>query len=527
MQKQLTVNQLQFRLFLLIFIIFIATKIGYRVLIERPNVEQALGIIIEQDIADISLAAKNQLKALAISNYDHAISNSSYRFIQQSELGDVDYVDEHLIDNAFQNLNIEGAFFIDENFSVVYEKTLDLSISEVIDFEFLNFERYPINKKLLTTNNLVDQKTPNQGIVQTIKGPAFFSVMAIKRSDGSGEHHGYLLFLRLIKKTFLNQIAIDTRTEISMTNLVGGQSYDHLADWTNAKAFIQITPTNERLVNDFHGSAIALITIVHSSTVMQPWFGSRGIIYMSVFFILLIIIQRYFVKVFVQPMNKLFTELKKMTSEKNLESLSENTNIVELNTFTKNFNQLALIVKQQEKTLTEQAYLDPLTNIANRRSFELHLDNQLNLLTRHNISFCLIMADIDHFKRFNDSLGHQAGDRALIDVAQLLNKYFKRNHDICARYGGEEFIMIFSDVTRDFISDKATEIMHGLENIAIKHPDSPTDQYLTLSMGICLVEPDQVGNQLKGDEIIKLADQALYQAKENGRNQFFFENISS
>jgi len=523
MKKQLTVNQLQFRLFILIFFIFILTKISYRVFIERPNIEQALGIIIEQDIADITLAANNQLDNLTTSNYDYATSNTTYQFMQHPELFNEN---EYLIDDRFRNLDIEGAFFIDSDFSVVFEKTLDLSTGDKIAFDFLNFDRFPNNKKMLTKNNLVDQNQATKGIIQTIKGPAFFSVMPIKQSTTSYDHQGYLLFVRLIKTSFLNHMAVNTRTEINMTNLAENKSYDHLTDWRDTKAFIRITPTNERLVKDFHGKPIALLTIVHTSTVMEAWFGTRGIIYISTFFILLFIVQRYFINVFVKPVEKLAFQLKAMEADQNLDVLSESTNIAELNGFSKNFNQLALMVNKHEKVLSEQAFLDPLTNIANRRAFELHLDDQLNLLTRHNIPFCLIMADIDYFKRFNDSLGHQAGDKALIGVAQLLNHFFKRNHDICARYGGEEFIMIFSDVTTDFVHQQANEIRQGLEKLAIEHPDSPTSSVLTLSLGICLVEPSQTNTPFKGEDIIKLADKALYQAKDNGRNQFCVEKFS-
>ncbi|MCJ8318528.1 MAG: diguanylate cyclase [Colwellia sp.] len=522
MKKQLTVNQLQFRLFILIFFIFILTKISYRIFIERPNIEQALAIIIEQDIADISLAANNQLVNLATSNYDYALSNTSYRFMQKPELFDEN---EYLINDSFRNLDIEGAFFIDKAFSIVFEKTLDLSTGDKIPFEFLNFNRYPKNKILLINNILADKNQANKGIIQTIKGPAFFSVMPIKRLNSTKDHQGYLLFVRLIKKSFLNHLAVSTRTEINMTSLDKGQSYDHLADWRDNKAFFRITPTNERLVKDFHGQAIALLTIVHTSTTMEAWFGFRGIIYVSVFFLLLFIIHRYFINIFVKPVEKLASELKSMKTEQSLNVLNETTNIVELNGFSRDFNQLTLMAKKQKKLLSAQAFLDPLTNIANRRAFELHLNEQLNLLTRHNIRFCLIMADIDHFKRFNDSLGHQAGDKALIEVAQLLNHFFKRSHDICARYGGEEFIMIFSDVTANFVDEKANEILQALQKIAIEHPDSPTSSLLTLSLGLCLVEPSQGKKQFKGDDIIKLADKALYQAKDNGRNQFCIEKF--
>jgi len=512
MKKELSINHLQLRLFLLIFVIFIITKIGYRVFIERPNMEHALSIIIEQDIADISLAAQNQLSILAMLNYDYSTSNASYRFIQTPTPS---YTEEHLIDQTFKNLAIEGAFFIDENFQIVYEKTLNLITGQAIDFEFLNIKLQPNNKNMLSSDGQV------KGIVDTLSGPAFFSAMQIRRSDGSGENEGYLVFVRLIKDKFLKQVALDTRTQIIMTALDENTSYDHLADWTDTKAFDQLTPTNERIVRDFNNTPIALITVVHSSTIMEPWFGLRGLIFLLVFFVLLLIIHRYFVKVFVQPVEHLFIQLKNMTKEEQLDRLNENSQVFELNSFAKKFNLLSDIIQQQKSTLSQQAFLDPLTKIANRRAFELHIKEQIELLNRHGIGFCLIMADIDHFKRYNDSSGHQQGDKALIEVANLLNGFFKRNNDICARYGGEEFIMLFSDVGEAFVAKKAGEIIAELQQKAIQHPDSPTSSLLTLSLGVSIVtfESNNI-EKYKASDIIEQADQALYQAKNTGRNKY-------
>lgn len=170
--------------------------------------------------------------------------------------------------------------------------------------------------------------------------------------------------------------------------------------------------------------------------------------------------------------------------------------------------------KQKYKKLSE---IDPLTQLMNRRKYEILFAYQFETANRMMESIAVIMLDIDYFKRLNDALGHQMGDLALQQTGQILDKVFSRKNDNCARYGGEEFIVsIYCNSTKT-LQNKLQQLQQVIHNTKITHPDSPVSQYLTLSMGACFYDPKQQKSTDR-EVLIKIADNNLYQAKAKGRN---------
>jgi len=160
---------------------------------------------------------------------------------------------------------------------------------------------------------------------------------------------------------------------------------------------------------------------------------------------------------------------------------------------------------------------DPMTGIANRKAFETNLETAWALCKREQQTLLIAMIDIDCFKDYNDSYGHQAGDRCLTLVAQELNKVGRRPLDLVARYGGEEFVVLLPGCTPDDgmrLIDIAREQVQAL-NIA--HRASTTARAVTVSAGIAHVQPSRTSRSPQG--VLQLADEALYRAKQAGRNR--------
>jgi diguanylate cyclase (GGDEF)-like protein len=171
----------------------------------------------------------------------------------------------------------------------------------------------------------------------------------------------------------------------------------------------------------------------------------------------------------------------------------------------------------EERLLTEMASRDGLTGINNRRVFDEHLERIWPQAIRDRIPLAIMLIDIDHFKAYNDCYGHQVGDECLRQVAWCLMRSARRPLDVTARYGGEEFAIVLYDARRDHIEDVARRIQSGIETLAIEHAASPLPQKrLTVSIGAACVEPT-AGRSHYG--FIQLADEALYAAKAQGRNQ--------
>ena len=170
----------------------------------------------------------------------------------------------------------------------------------------------------------------------------------------------------------------------------------------------------------------------------------------------------------------------------------------------------------EARMLEEFALHDGLTGIFNRRRFDEDLERAWLQSTREGKPLSLLFSDIDHFKKYNDRYGHQAGDVALTSVARVLARQAQRPLDIAARFGGEEFAVLLYDTGSEAAGHVAETILEGVRELGIVHADSPADGRLTISIGIATTVP-QPGRSSAG--LLQLADQALYAAKDGGRNR--------
>ncbi|WP_189613314.1 CHASE domain-containing protein [Saccharospirillum salsuginis] len=158
---------------------------------------------------------------------------------------------------------------------------------------------------------------------------------------------------------------------------------------------------------------------------------------------------------------------------------------------------------------------DSLTGLANRRHFDEFLETEWKRARRQGNRLSLIMIDIDHFKQYNDEYGHPAGDHCLEQVAQALDSVVGRSTDLVARYGGEEFALVLPDT--DDATGVAEACREAVESLRIPHEYSRVADIITISAGVYTVERPESG--MTAESITEKADEALYQAKERGRNQ--------
>lgn len=159
--------------------------------------------------------------------------------------------------------------------------------------------------------------------------------------------------------------------------------------------------------------------------------------------------------------------------------------------------------------------IDGLTQIANRRSLDLSLSTEWQRAMRKREPIGLIMIDVDHFKLFNDTYGHQAGDECLRGVAGALKDFARRPGDLAARYGGEEFVLVLTNATAVQARAVAEKLRDKIVELAIPHMRSSHGN-VTASFGVASIIP---GNHIGPETLLLAADQALYRAKGSGRNR--------
>ena len=168
--------------------------------------------------------------------------------------------------------------------------------------------------------------------------------------------------------------------------------------------------------------------------------------------------------------------------------------------------------KNREVLLKNQATRDPLTSLYNRRYFEDEVNKRIANARLNNGTYCVLMTDVDLFKRVNDTYGHKTGDKVLIELAGACERAL-RDNDIVARYGGEEFVIYLDDVTIEKAQTVAERLRETIAGLQVPSDDGRTVTF-TISIGI---SSSKVSDNI--DTLIKTADEALYKAKQNGRNR--------
>lgn len=178
--------------------------------------------------------------------------------------------------------------------------------------------------------------------------------------------------------------------------------------------------------------------------------------------------------------------------------------------------QSQLRLAEANKILKRLSSLDGLTGVPNRRRFDEVLKQEWLRAIRHSTSISLIMIDIDFFKLFNDTYGHQGGDDCLKQVAKTLEESAKRVTDMMARYGGEEFVVVLPETGTKGVLAVAETMRDDVEAQHIPHKNSKVTDHVTISLGVATAVPERGS---KEEDLIAAADQALYEAKNHGRNQ--------
>src|SRR6056297_208749 len=168
--------------------------------------------------------------------------------------------------------------------------------------------------------------------------------------------------------------------------------------------------------------------------------------------------------------------------------------------------------------------IDGLTGVANRRYFEEKLVRLWKEAVQHRAPISVIMLDIDRFKQYNDSAGHQAGDDCLCKVASALESGVVRDDDLVARYGGEEFVVLLPATDRSAALAVADRIRSAIVDLQIPHPDSDVAQVVTISLGVASARTGHIDSP---EELIERADRALYRAKRGGRNRIVEDQAGS
>lgn len=191
----------------------------------------------------------------------------------------------------------------------------------------------------------------------------------------------------------------------------------------------------------------------------------------------------------------------------------------EIGQLAKKLKMMVIMTQKDIKSIEELSITDSLTGLYNRRFFDEIKDSLINNVSRNNAVLSYIYLDIDNFKKYNDTYGHNKGDITLQDVASIIKSCVNRNNDYCFRLGGEEFLVITITNSIDDAIKIAESIRNTVYNEQIEHKENEKYGYVTVSIGICSKHFDDKPHHIDSDAFLKNSDEQLYKAKNSGRNR--------
>lgn len=191
---------------------------------------------------------------------------------------------------------------------------------------------------------------------------------------------------------------------------------------------------------------------------------------------------------------------------------------------TQELNRLNQALQRSNQALTQLTAVDELTQVANRRRLNDFLQQAWEKLAVAKQPLSLLMCDVDYFKAYNDTYGHLAGDDCLAQIAQALRAVTWQSSDLVARYGGEEFVVVLPNTDAPAAEKVAQKIQSHIASLRLVHGGSAVSDFLTLSMGVVTVNPAAARSP---EETLNAADQLLYQAKQQGRDNYILKTLAA
>lgn len=504
----------------------------YRSWVVLPKLQEQQLFWQQKEVLVAQQALLNELSQLKTINYDYAVWDESYDFMQSFNQ---DYIDSNFLPDTFHSLKIDGSYFFDDKGKLVWGKGFDRNKLTALDFPELIINGPNIAQRLVIKSTEPNVIRPGQmtapivehatvyGAIASQYGVVFFSATQIKKSNRSGDNAGFLVFLQLLRPDVLMRLSQLTGMQIEGVAIAPSMS---ISD--DILAPIKITTlasSRQYFLGDMDNKPVMALTLHHSKAAAQIAYDLSqdsatliALLSLGLFPLSLL----WAVNVFlVKPLEQHTQSINDMGKEQGMDFIQIPSHISELNALQAGFNELVATVNQQQKILSAQATEDALTGIANRRVFESFYDLAWRSMVRNETPLALIICDIDHFKLYNDHYGHAAGDQVLKVVAKALRTRFCRATDLLARYGGEEFVIVLTNVSLSECELNAQAVLHLVNSLNIPHAASPVSSHITVSLGMTFLDPCQcdTGN-IDPLQLFLQTDRGLYRAKNKGRNGY-------
>lgn len=438
---------------------------------------------------------------------DWSLWDDTYHFLQS---GNRDYVDS--------NLSIDSLYNISLNFMFFYNRSGDLLWGEFYDFE--KWEQIPcggfsttfIQQRDLLFNG--DENFSRSGLLDTSMGLLFMAARPVFKSDGSGPAAGTLIIGKVIDASFIEKMKEVVQGEFS---LYTGNRDDVLHELNISGSSFKMEKEENtihlyRALEDMEGRKTLVLESVTDRNIWRygkkvtTLFIDLILVIIGLFTLVILILIRF---IFINPLHKITDFLRSWKKESGSPVGLETERVDEIGTLSRGINSFS-------RELQDMATTDSLTGLHNRHLMDSLIPGIWNIMSRDRSEITIILLDIDFFKKYNDTYGHQAGDKCLKELGFILKSSIKRSTDMIIRYGGEEFLLILPATALEGGLIIANKVQDLLQKKSLEHRSSEVSGHVTVSIGIASAFPNRENNL---DLLIENADAALYESKESGRNR--------
>ena len=473
---------------------------------------------IEQEQANANIlrvkrAFERELNDLEKFSKDWGSKGGAYFFIKDTN---ATFLESNLGITTYKNNDLTHIALLNYEGGVLFSKSVDLESSKEYQLNSLNEK---INQLVNKISNMPMKKTV-KGYFLTERTPIFVVVTPVFKTDDRGHSSGVIVMARPINDNLLLKISAETGVLFEI-NINKTNKSDEII-------FVEKTLEKYHLRQELEGlfgvNSIQ-INMMHLRRIAQEGMASlETIVWVNItsFLVLFLMVQFLISRMIIKPVSAMIQTAKKMRSNLNIELDEDSKNdevsemVSELNFMIEHIQvQNHGLIKSNEK-LNELARIDPLTGLFNRRALDEILDKEWKRLFREKKPLSVILCDIDFFKKLNDKYGHQKGDEALIAVANTINKTILRSADVATRYGGEEFCVVLPNTNLKGAKAVAETIRKEVEKLSFHDKSHPALIHLTISLGVACTIPRQ---GVVSFDLVKAADDALYKAKQGGRNK--------
>ncbi len=519
--------------------ICILVFITYMLLFQNHIIRQGFTVLEENyglhDLTQTENLLDRELESLDYLLKDWAFWDDTYFF---SDNANKDYVYRNLIPNTFFNTSLNMLYIFNKNQELIWGKLYDLDEEKDITTdrftrEILIKENILFNMSDLKGKSFTDAVT--KGFILTDFGILLLTSRPILKSDLTGPPSGTMIMGKLLTPEYhkhLNKLLQNKINIYSKRDLKSNQDLKTIHDnliKLNTPYSIRKEKTHINIyknIYDISGEPIILLETYTTRSITEQ--GAKTLRQYSIWFFIILfsvsgILILFLNFTIIHPIKKI-TLFLKTTKKDGSESQFLNVNRKDeigfladtINNCMYKMNCQTLELKQLNTELHEKATTDALTGLLNRHGLDENMKLLWQTIRRDKSTISAILLDIDFFKKYNDTYGHQRGDNCIQIIADVILSSLQRSTDLAVRYGGEEFLIILPSTNIVGTREVAERMIETIRNKKIEHKTSEIGKYLSISIGIAEETPSKTNNP---KDLIEHADIALYQSKDQGRNR--------